>query len=90
MNRVVFTVVTTGLVVGLGCAYAAPAEPGSLASAGIHCKAPTARRTGPNGRVEVCLDRSYSTCVRDARDRLGWGQAGVERCNSTRAQGRIK
>jgi hypothetical protein len=77
-NRFIFIIVIAELA-GPGWAIAAPAEPGSLASTGIRCNAPKAWRTGPNGRVEVCLDRTYSTCVRDARDRLGWGQAGVER-----------
>ena len=69
---------------------AAQAEQGSLASAGLSCNAERDWRTGPKGRVEVCLDRTYRTCVRDARDRLGWGQAGVKRCDEMRAQGRIR
>ena len=54
------------------------------------CKGREVQRTGPRGTVTVCLDGSYKTCVRDARDRLGWGSAGVERCNQLRAQGRIR
>jgi hypothetical protein len=87
-NRFIFIIVIAVLS-GPRWAIAATAEPGSLASAGIPCNAQKAWRTGPNGRVEVCLDGTYSTCVRDARDRLGWGQAGVARCNSIRAQGQI-
>jgi hypothetical protein len=88
-NRFIFIIVIA-LLSGPRWAIGASAEPGSLASAGVPCKAQKAWRTGPNGRVEVCLDGKYSTCVRDARDRLGWGQSGVERCNTIRAQGGIK
>ena len=88
-NRFIFIIVIA-ILSRPRWAIGATAEPGSLASAGIPCNAQKAWRTGPNGRVEVCLDGTYSACVRDARDRLGWGQAGVERCNSIRAQGQIK
>jgi hypothetical protein len=56
----------------------------------IDCKGRLDWRTGPNGRIQVCLDGTYATCVRDARDRLGWGEAGVRRCDNLRRQGRIK
>jgi hypothetical protein len=85
-----FLIVVIAALSGSRWAAGASAEPGSLESAGIPCNAPKAWRTGPNGRVEVCLDGKYSTCVRDARDRLGWGQSGVERCNGIRARGQIK
>ena len=78
-NRFIFIIVIA-LLSGPRWAIGASAEPGSLASAGVPCKAQKAWRTGPNGRVEVCLDGKYST----------WGQSGVERCNTIRAQGGIK
>jgi hypothetical protein len=56
----------------------------------VACKGGTDWRTGPNDRIQVCLDGTYATCVRDARDRLGWGEAGVRRCDDLRKQGRIK
>jgi hypothetical protein len=56
----------------------------------IACKGRLDWRTGPNGRMQVCLDGKYSTCVRDARERLGWGDAGVRRCDDLRMQGRVK
>ncbi len=62
----------------------------STQNASAACKGREVQRTGPRGTVTVCLDGSYKTCVRDARDRLGWGSAGVERCNQLRAQGRIR
>jgi hypothetical protein len=63
------------------------AAPGSLASAGIACSARTDWRNGRTAGVKVCLDGTYKTCVRDARDRLGWGAAGVKRCDDLRRQG---
>ena len=59
-------------------------------AAAAACNGPMAWRTGPNGRVQVCLDGKYTTCVRDARDRLGWGEAGVRRCDELRRQGRVR
>ena len=87
--KIITAMAATLMLAQAGTALAA-GPPGSLAAAGIACNSPTDWRTGPAGRVEVCLDGSYATCVRDARDRLGYGQAGVERCNQLRSQGRIK
>jgi hypothetical protein len=56
----------------------------------IACKGRTDWRTGPNGGIQVCLDGTYATCVRDARDRLGWGAAGARRCDDLRSQDRVK
>jgi hypothetical protein len=61
--------------------------PGDASAA---CRGRTVTKTGPNGTYELCLDGKYSTCVRDAAQKLGYGQAGIDRCNSLRAAGRVK
>jgi hypothetical protein len=55
------------------------------------CKGQTKTATGPTGiTLEVCLDGSYATCVRDSR-RLGWREERVlADCGRKRAEGRVK
>jgi hypothetical protein len=63
---------------------------GLVSDALAACNGREVTKVGRNGTIKVCLDGKYSTCVRDARDRLGWGEAGVRRCNGLRSAGRIR
>ena len=60
------------------------------AASAAQCTGKQVQRTGPNGKtLTLCMDRKYSTCLRDSQ-RLGWSTDQAKRfCDGRKAAGAI-